>query len=217
MEQVTVPKEIETKVATIESDVLSFEEKAQALVIDSPEANTEATDILGVLTKRKKSIEEARKFFVDPLNQQVKAINAKFKPQTAQVDDVIKTIKGKVGAWHLAEEKRIAKEDARKQAVRDKANAKREEKGEAPIEAPVNTVAPKDQTTATENASATVKKVWTFKVKSYKELPDNVKVAIFDEAIKKGLADTVIRKMVTAGIHEMSGVEIYQDTQVAVR
>lgn len=217
MSEVQVPKEIETKVATIESDVVTFEEKAKAMVINSPEANLEATEVLGILTKRKKGIEEARKFFVDPLNAQVKAINAKFKPQTDAVDSIITIIKKKVGDWHLAEEKRIAIENAKKDAIRAKANEKRAEQGKDAIEAPVNTLAEKKQTTSTDTAQATVKKVWKFRITDPKKLPDNIKIAIFQEALKKGLADTVVRKFVDAGMHEIEGVEVYQDTVVAVR
>lgn len=217
MGEIQVPKEIETKVATIESDVQTFEEKAKAMVINTAEDNNQATEILGVLTKRKKSIEEARKFFVDPLNAQVKAINAKFKPQTTQVDSIISIVKQKVGAYHLAEEEKRAKEQARKDAIRAKANEKRIAEGKEVIETPVNQVEEVKQTNNVDNASATVKKVTKHRIIDVDALPDNIKATIMAEAVKKGIADTVVRKFVNAGMTEISGVEIYQTTEVAVK
>jgi len=217
MSEIQVPKEIETKVADIESDVQTFEQKATAMVISTPEDNEQATEVLGILTKRKKSIEETRKFFVDPLNAQVKAINAKFKPQTTQVESVISIVKKKVGDYHVAEEEKRAKEQARKDAIRDKANAKRIEEGKEVIDAPVNQVEEKAQTTASATGSATVKKVTKHRIIDVDALPDNIKATIMAEAVKKGIADTVVRKFVSAGMTEISGVEIYQTTEVAVK
>lgn len=210
-------KTVEAEVAVIENEVVTFKERAEHLVIKSDEDNAEATTVLSELTTRKKGIEEARKFFVDPLNAQVKAINEKFKPQTERLDEVIQIIKTKVGAYHLAQEKKRADEQERLDKIRREADAKRIAEGKETIATPVRQVEEKQQTTKTTTGSATVKKVWKFKIVSFKDLPKDIKVLIMTEAMKAGIGDTVVRKMVNAGVREMAGVEIYQDTQVSVR
>lgn len=208
----------EQEVATIETEVGTLQEKADAVIVDSPETNEAATAILGELSEKKKAIEEVRTSIVKPLNDHVKDINAKFKPQTTVIDAAISTIKSKVGSYFVAEEKKAAAEQARLDKIREDADAKREEKSEAPIAAPVRQVEQKAQTVqAASGATTTVKKVWKHKVISMKELPENVMQAILAEAFKKGIVDTVVRKMVNAGMHEISGVEVYQDTEVSVR
>ena len=209
---------VEQEVATIETEVVTLQEKADAVVIDSTESNEAATAVLGELSDKKKAIEEVRTSIVKPLNDHVKDINLKFKPQTTSIDAAIKTIKGKVSAYYIAEEEKAAKEQARLDKIREEADAKREEKGEEAIAEPVRQVEQKAQTTqAVSGATTTVKKVWKHQVLSMKELPENVMKAILEEAFKKGIVDTVVRKMVNAGMHEISGVRVYQDTEVSVR
>jgi alpha-D-ribose 1-methylphosphonate 5-triphosphate synthase subunit PhnG len=208
---------VDQQITTIETEVVSLQEQANAVVVDSDETNASAAEVLGVLTKKKKTIEEVRTSIVKPLNDHVKDINAKFKPQTEALDEAIKTIKGKVGAYHVKVEEEKAKEQARLDAIREKANEKREEKGEEAIAEPVRQVEEKPQTTKTENAATTVKKVWKHRVISMGAMPDNVMKAILEEAYKKGIVDQVVRKFVNAGIREMKGVEIYEDTVVSVR
>lgn len=213
-----------TKVNTIEShlkplasEVLSLQEKATTLVIASEEDYSSATEFVGVINEKKKAIESARKFFVEPLNNQVKDINAMFKPQVEQADEIITTIKKKMGAyWQKKEDARI-KEEARLQAIRDNANSKRIAEGKEEIAEPVKQVAEVTKTVSSNSTQSTVRKVWVHKVTSINALPDDVKKAIFEEAYQKGIIDTIIRKFVKAGIREMSGVQIYQDTQIAIK
>jgi hypothetical protein len=210
-------KTIESELKPLANDVLSFSERANALVIASDEDYSSATEFVGIINEKKKAIEKARKFFVDPLNKQVKDINAMFKPQVDQADDIITTVKKKMGAFWQEKEKARLKEEARLQAIRDKANEKRAEQGKEEIAEPVKQVAEVAKTVTSDAAQSTVRKVWKHKVISINSLPEDVKKAIFEEAYRKGIIDTVIRKFVTAGIREMSGVEIYEDTEIAIR
>jgi hypothetical protein len=217
MEPTTVPKKLDKELATIESEVTTYEGQANAMMIDSDESNTEATELLGMLSTKAKSIEENRKFFTAPLNEQVKAINAKFKPQTEAIDTVIRIIKKKVGQYHLAVEETKAKEQKRLDDIRARADAKRKTEGKETIAVPVRQVEQHVQTTKTATSSTTVKKVWKFEITDVKKLPDHVKIAIFQEALKKDLHNMVVRKFVGAGMHEIEGVRIYQDTEVSVK
>lgn len=208
---------VEKDLKPIESEIISFAEQAKSLEIKTDEDYNGASDFISVINDKKKTIEKMRKFFVDPLNQQVKTINSMFKPQVEEADSIIKLVKGKMADHFQKKEEARIKEEARLQAIRDKANAKREAEGKEAIEEPVREVAEVDRTVATESSKTTVKKVWVHKVVSINALPDDVKKAIFEEAYRKGIVDTVIRKFVNAGVREMSGVEIKQEANINIR
>jgi len=75
---------IETELKPINVEIMSLEQAANALVIDLKkfeEGYAKASDLLDVVKTKGKALEKLRKFFVDPLNQQVKNINGMFKPQ----------------------------------------------------------------------------------------------------------------------------------------
>lgn len=214
MEQIT---KIESELKPIENEVLTLKDQAEAMTIASEDDYQKATDAVGVVTDKKKQIEKLRKFFVDPLNKQVKDINSMFKPQTEQADEIITIIKRKMAKWWNDQEEKRRKEEARLQAIRDKANEKRAEQGKEMIQEPVKQVAEVERTTTSDKAQSTVKKRWTHKIVSMEKLPDDVKKAVWAEAYKKGIVDTVVRKFVQAGVREMAGVEIYQETDIAVK
>lgn len=208
---------IDEQLKPLETEIVTQKQKAEALEIKTDADYDLATEAVKFVTDRKKAIEDTRKFFVDPLNKQVKDINARFKPQADEADEVIKIIKGKMSVYFSKKEEARLKEEKRLQDIRDKANAKREAEGKEMIAEPVREVAEVSRTVSTGAAQSTVKKVWKHKIISMSELPDDVKKAIFAEAYKKGLVDTVVGKFVKAGVREMTGVEIYQDTQIAIR
>lgn len=206
---------IESEIKPIEAEVLGMKEAAEAMVIKTDEDYAKASDVLDVVKTKIKAGEKMRKFFVDPLNAQVKAINALFKPQTSYAEEVEKIIKGKMKTYHVEKEAAAAKEQARLQAIRDAANAKREEQGKELIEEPVREVAEPAKTVVTGSSKAQVRKVWTHEIESINALPDEVKQAIMAEAYKKGIIKSVVQKFVDAGVREMTGVRIFEDVQIA--
>jgi hypothetical protein len=211
------PKNIERELAVYESEIVTDRDRASAAIVETDEHYAEATAFISNLSGKMKDLDKLRKFFVDPLNAQVKNINAMFKPQIEAREEVIKIVEGKMKVYFLKKDAARIAEEKRLQAIRDKANEKREEQGKAPIVEPVRQVEETQRTTTVGNAQATVKKVWTHRIVSIDALPDDVKKAIFAEAYNKGVIDTVIRKFVNAGVREMSGVEIFQDVQIAKR
>jgi len=208
---------VESELKVYENELVTDRDRANALVIENDEHYNQATEYVSGMSAKMKQLEKLRKFFVDPLNLQVKNINAMFKPQVEARDEVVRIIKSKMAVYFNKKEEARQAEERRLQAIRDKANEKREEKGQAPIAEPVRQVAEVDRTQSVGAAQSTVKKVWTHKIVSIDALPDDVKKAVFAEAYKKGIITTVVQKFVNAGVREMSGVEIYQDTQIAVR
>lgn len=210
-------KTIESELKPLEKEIVSFQQKAESIEITNDDDYSFATDFVGVINEKKKSIENARKFFVDPLNKQVKDINAMFKPQVEQADEIITLVKKKMGAFWQAKENARLKEEKRLQDIRDKANAKREEQGKEAIIEPIKQVAEVAKTVMGNETKSTVRKVWKHKLISMGELPSDVQKAIMAEAWKKGIVDTVIRNFIKAGIREMKGVEIFEEAEISLR
>jgi len=187
----------EAELQPLQKEVITFQERAEALVIETDEDYEKAGEMAVVVNEKSKAIEKMRKFFVDPLNAQVKSINGVFNPQIDEADTIVKT-------------KRL-------QDIRDKANAKRAEAGKEAIAEPVKEVAPVARTVTTGMAQTTVRKTWEHEIISMSELPADVQKAIFAEAYKKGIVGQVVQKFVDAGIREMTGVRIYEKSTVVLK
>lgn len=212
---VTDLTKIESQLKPIEAEVLGFKEAAEKLTIVTEADYAKASDVLDIVKSKIKASEKMRKFFVDPLNAQVKTINALFKPQTEYAEDVERIIKGKMKNYYEIQEAARIKEQKRLDDIRAAADKKREQKGMAPIAAPVREVAEPQKTVVTGNSKAQVRKYWTHEIEHLDQLPDEVKRAILGEAYKKGIAKSVIQKYVEAGVREMTGVRIFEDTLIA--
>lgn len=208
---------IETQLQPLQNEIVTIKEKAEALIIQDDEQYNLATEMVGALSTKKKAVESLRVFFTAPLNEQVKNINGMFKPQIEYADEVIDTIKKKMAIFFNKKEEARIKEEKRLQDIRDAANAKREEKGQEAIAEPIREVAEVTRTQTTTSAQSTVKKVWTHEITSIDLLSDEVKKAIMAEAYRKGIITTIVQKFVAAGLREMPGVRIFQDTQIAVK
>jgi len=210
-------KNVEKELKPIESEIITFAEQAGSLSVETEKDYEGASDFIKVINDKKKAVEKMRKFFVDPLNAQVKDINGMFKPQVEESDTIIKLVKGKMGVYYQKKEDARLKEEARLEKIRIAADKKRAEAGKEAIAEPVKEVAEVQKTVATETSKTTVKKVWVHKVESMSKLPEDVKKAIFEEAYRKGIVDTVIRKLVNAGMREIEGVNIYQEANINIR
>lgn len=206
----------EKELKPLESEVTLLEEQANSIVITSDEDYTKAGDFAGKVNEQSKKIEKTRKLLVDPLNHHVKSINGMFNPQIDKADSIVKIIKNKMAIYYNKKEADRLKEEARLQAIRDKANEKREEKGQEMIAEPVREVAEVKKTAVGDFGKSTAKQVWTHKIISIDALPDDIKKAIFAEAYNKGIIKTVIQKFVNAGMRKIDGVEIYQETSIAL-
>lgn len=206
---------IQTEAKPIETEMTMLKEDADKLVIKSEDDYKGASDFLDLINTKKKNADKMRKFFVDPLNAQVKTINALFMPQIASADEVVQVVKKKMATYFNIQEEARLKEQARLDKIRADADAKRIAEGKEVIAEPVREVAMPTKTVATGASKAQVRKVWTHEIEHLDQLPDDIKKAILGEAWKKGIAKTVVQKFVDAGIREMTGVRIFEETRIA--
>lgn len=217
-------KKVDTNLATFEAElqpltveVLSLKEQAEKFEIKTDEDYAKAGDLAGVVNEKKKAIDKMRKFFVDPLNAQVKSINGMFNPKVDEADEIVRLLKGKMSFYFDKKEEARLKEEKRLQDIRDKANAKREAEGKELITEPVREVAEVQKTVTTETAQSQVRKVWSHEIISINALPEDIKKAIFEEAWRKGIVTSVVQKFVDAGMREISGVKVFEKSIIALK
>ncbi len=85
---------------------------AEKLVVKTPEQEETAIKAVSRLKAELKRGDALRKFFTEPLNEQVKKINALFMPQLKALEAAEAAIKGKMSAYQMAlAEKAEAKKD----------------------------------------------------------------------------------------------------------
>jgi len=198
------------KLGEIAKDIEVITAEADTYTIQSPQDVAVATEFLVKVKGRAKRIEELRLFFVKPLNDQVKAINDRFKASLKPLEDVEAKVKRLIGNYTL-EQDRIRREKERElQEAHAKEMAKQEKEADKAGTDFVPTVAPSivrsTPTIKTESGKTTTIKVWKFEIVDAAKVPR--------EYLE--VNESLVRKAVQAGAREIAGVRIYEDVQVKV-
>ena len=173
--------------------------RAEAIEISDDEDMEIAVNLLGGIATAEKKAEKQRKFFTEPLNQQVKKINGLFHSFTDPLLKAERIIKQKVAIYHMKKEREAQEKMAK---VLAEAEA---QKGDEIV--PVVIPDQPEKTVRASTGSATIKKVWTFQVENPTLIPEQYKV----------VDERKIRAAVASGIREIPGVRIFLEPQVAVR
>ena len=181
--------------------------EAKEIVVQDKDSLTAAVDFLGKIATAKKEVDSRRRFFVDPLNQQVKNINDLFRGYSDPLGEADRIVRNKVLIYQAEEAKRVAEEQRK---ALEEAKAQAEEASKYPAEEfipiQISTVQKPEKTVRAGAGSATTRQVWTFKIVDPSKVPDEYKVV--DE--KK------IAAVVKAGVRNIPGVEIYLTSSLVV-
>lgn len=189
--------QITTIVEKVQNDLSALASHFEGYKVTSEETQAECIEYLSQLKARKKKIEELRKEFVGPLNDQVKKINKMFKGETVKIDEMDLCLRATLREY-MDEQARIAEEEAKRQL--EKAQTVEE----------VNEVQEKKPTVHTDSGSATRKKVWKWKVTDRQALMNKrPELFVIDE--KK------INELMRGGERDLPGVEFYQESQISIR
>lgn len=213
------------------SDILS---QVDGLMVETSEDCRAAEGLVVKIATTLKSVEERRKFFVGPLNEHVKRINALFKDLTmpleagsATVRRVVADFRGKERA--AAEEAARVAREAEVKAARDRAMAealsrkaeelqeqgelfaakelaaKAEEHAERSVESMAVAVAPRP--VAPPTSAVSTRKVWKWAVEDISRVP----------AQFLRTDDAKITVAVNGGARDIAGITIYCEEIAVVR
>jgi len=180
----------------IEKDLSPLVSQSYDVEITSKETAEQASLLLRNIKLQIKSAEDIRTSFTKPINESLRAINAKFKEATKPLKASEAVIKVKILKWQRSENERIAKDEAKRQKLQES----HFEKG--------HNVNPLIQLDRVESVGTTsTRKVKKWKMIDFKKLPDEYKIA--DEVL--------LNKLVRGGKTDIPGIEIYEDEVLAVR
>jgi len=116
------------KLAVIQKDTTNLVEVVKSLKIKTAEDMIGATNMLTQIVARKKRVEELRQFFVKPLNDQVRAINAEFKKAGEPLADMEATIKRIIVEYRKIEAEKLEAQRKKEEEKRRKEWEKEQEK-----------------------------------------------------------------------------------------
>jgi hypothetical protein len=117
----------QVKASEVATQVASIVTQAQAIEVRTPQEAAAATEFLSQIATAKRKAEDARTYLVKPLNDHVKAINARFKEQAKPLDEADGVVRGKVLAFRREEEDRQRAEQKRIDAERRERERQAEE------------------------------------------------------------------------------------------
>lgn len=193
--------DMQTKLVEINKDVKNIQKKSNDIIVNS-DSIISVCEFLKLIVARKKRIEELRQFFVKPLNDHVKQINASFKQASIPLETIEKEVKDKMMKYRRIEAEKLEKERQRK--LKEAEKLKTESLKEERIEQAQSI----KQETKIESESGAVRarKVWKFELINANEIPREYLM----------VNETAIRRAVLEGAREIPGVRIYEDEVLGV-
>jgi hypothetical protein len=182
---------------------VEFLEVMKGYVIQSDEEFEDAAELLKVVKHKFKVLDEERTISVKPLNDEVKEINAWFKPALDRLKDCEAELKKIMGAYSLV-----------KQQEQQRLLAEAAKAAEAALvtatDPQASVMALVQQATAAQApkvAGVSVSKVWKWELADPEQVPAeywSIDPAKLDAAVK-------------AGARDIPGVRVYEDARVIAR
>jgi adenylate kinase len=200
------------EVQAINTEVTTIEFQAEQLQIINDETAKIATDMLGQIAKTKKVVEERRKFFVNPLNEQVKRINSLFKQIAEPLEKAEAIIKSKILTYRQEQERKRREEEERLRKLVEAEQKKLEKQAAkkgmpAPPPIPIPTIPKQEKTIESNEAQVTARVVWDFEIEDETKIPREFLM----------VNEKAIRAAVKAGVRNIPGVRIFQREELAVK
>ena len=161
----------------------------------------DATKVISWIAGVKKKIELKRKFFTQPLNEQVKKINVMFKEYSNPLSEADRIVRNKMLSYRKVQEEKQRKE----QEKLDKEAKKIAKKENIPVEEVME--GNKAQEIPKTVGATTIKKVWTFEVEDEARVPRGFLM----------LDEPRIREAIRKGIREINGIKIFEKETIATR
>jgi len=178
---------------------------AKSLTVESADDSKVATDTLSTISTLKKRLEEKRKEFVGPLNAYVKEVNDAFRALAEPINEADRTVRDRMAAYLKAQDDR-RKEEARVNALKlEAAEAEARLKGEPVKPVPI-LHSPAPQRTVTSSGAVGGRKTWKWALEDLSQVPKEYLM----------LNETLVGKVVGAGIRAIPGIRIYEDLVVVV-
>lgn len=189
------------EIVQIQREAGDLVQRAQNYQVVSDETYEEAGGIVSWIAQGKKRIEARRKFFTQPLNDQVKKINELFKELSMPFVKSDAIVRNKMLDYRQGQEKKRRDEEEKMKKEAEKI-AKKEGISKEEVIASME----KKETVSTTDKT-TVRKDWTFEIIDVNKIPR--KFLMPDEVN--------IRKAVRNGVRKIAGINIYEKEIVSIK
>ncbi len=217
----------------IEDDYPIIRDTTEVVVVTNPEEYAAAGDWRKKVSDALKAIEERRKTIVDPLNKEVKNVNATFKVVSNLFEGLLTKLDAKMKPFAIQQQiaREQAAEIARNAELEKKEALQREIENAAistgdeellnaavRLEEDKNTLAAKEikvsKTTKGEDATVTLKKRWFYRVVDLSKI-DRQFLSVDDKKIKAFMTDN--DAALKDGKLTAPGLEFYADYDLSSR
>lgn len=208
-------EETQALATTVEGDAKTIQAVVDTLVVKDETGLNKAAEILSNVKTRIKRLEDKRKEYVGPINDQVKAINEDFKRMAAPYLEAERLVKSAIGSYMDAqrkiqedaerEERKRRQEEARVLAEAEGISTQKaaaEVRKAAEAEAVAKPVEEKPATAVAKKMATKI--VTRFEVVDPSKVPAEYLV----------VDHSAIRQAVAAGAKRIAGVKIWEESQI---
>ncbi len=186
---------------------------AKDLIVSDEKTASEANELIVYAKNSTKAVEATRKFFVGPLNDHIRAINAKFKRVTSVLDEINKTATLKLKPYQ-EEKAQLAREEARTRQEAQQAQylASLKEAKENNIEVGIERPKIEDDSshhtvTFSSHGMTSLRHLgWEYEVLDFDKVPPEFKKLVLDDEIIHAAIDGGARD------EEIPGLKIVERT-----
>ena len=202
---------IDTIIVDPRAQALSLLDWAEKCSIQSIDDVKKATNDLSIMSGAKKKLEELRKQYVQPLNEEVKIINELFRTVSIPLDEADKITRGKILAFNQKQTEIRAKQEEINRKRMEAAQAEAELSGTGEITEEINLVEVQPEVPKQvygDLGKAGIRKTWNYRIIDFGLIPDSYKV-VNDQAIKGAIRGS-------KGTINIPGIEAYQEESLSV-
>ena len=199
----------DVEVMSYYDEAQKLQQYAEARVITTIEGVKLATDDLSIISKLKKALEEKRKQYISPLQDQVKQINETYKTFMVPIDIADRTTRDKILAYQRWQEHIRQEQEEINRKRQDAAEAEMKLKGELSESVNLVEVVPEaPKRVSTDMGTVGQRDNWKWEVTDFSLIPDEFKM------INSGVITPVVKA--SKGKIIIPGVRIYNEPIIAV-
>lgn len=197
----------DTAISYLHTRALEFQATADQLIIAHEADVTSATTDLSVIANLKKSIEDKRKEYIQPLNDYLKTINDAFKTFTEPILYADKVVRNKILAYRAELDRQQQEAIEIERLKREAAEREAALTGQPIIQPePTPVIATSPDRYHTDNGMLGKVTIRKWELEDFSKIPDEYKTI---DSVKIG-------KVVRAGIPSIPGIRIWQEETLRI-
>ena len=186
-------------------------QEVKALEVVNDETCEKASEMLVMIKKCEKKLDEERKKRVAIPNQFVRKVNARAKEFLNPLLKLERDLKAKIRDYkirlELERREMEKKAEEERKRLQEQLDKEAKEKGIEPVKLPEIAMPNERLKVTTKNGTVFERKDWTFKIVDFERIPREYLM----------VDSKKVNAAIRAGVREIPGIEIYQEVEIATR